>query len=184
MATTTQRLITAKEFAQMPAPSDGSRQELVRGVVVSMPPPKPPHGACCSRIDRRLGLFVETNKLGTVFVNDTGFLTERDPDTVRGADVSFWSLDRLPQVPEDYVEIPPDLAVEVVSPDDHFGRLHRKITHYLTHGIRLLWVVDPVDRSVTVYRPDQPLRILAENDLLTGEEIVPGFSCTVREFFP
>jgi Uma2 family endonuclease len=87
-----QKLITAEEFARLPGPADGSRQELVQGVILTMPPPPgAPHALCCSRIDRRLGAFVVVNNLGTVFSNDTEFTTERDPDTVRGADVAYWS---------------------------------------------------------------------------------------------
>src|SRR5439155_18111948 len=97
-------------------PADGSRQELVRGVIITMPPPGMPHGICCSKIDRRLGGFIETHQLGLICCNDTGFVTERDPDSVRGADISFWSKERLPEMVTGYPEIPPDLAVEVVSP--------------------------------------------------------------------
>src|SRR5262245_49697243 len=149
MPTVTEKLITAEEFFKMPDPPDGSKQELVRGVILTMPPPGGLHGVCCSKIDRRLGTYVETNGLGHVCTNDTGFITERGPDTVRGADVAFWSQARLPVVPKEHIPIPPDLAVEVVSPDDHFSRVQKKVGHYLTHGVRLLWVIDPEDRSVT-----------------------------------
>jgi Uma2 family endonuclease len=127
---------------------------------------------------------VEANKLGTVCCNDTGFITERDPDTVRGADVAFWTKEKLPELPKVYIEVLPDLAVEVVSPDDHFSRIQKKVLHYLTKGVRLLWVVDPEDRSITVYRPDKPLRILGESDTLSGEEILPGFTCRVADLLP
>jgi Uma2 family endonuclease len=184
MATVSTKLLTAEEFFRLPQPEDGSQQELIQGVVVTMPPPKAPHGVCCSKIDRRLGAFVEANQLGTVCCNDTGFITEREPDTVRGADVAFWTKERLPTLPRDYIEVLPDLAVEVVSPDDHFARVQKKVIHYLTKGVRLLWVVDPDDRSVTVYRPDKPLRILGEGDTLSGEEVLPGFSCRVGDLLP
>jgi Uma2 family endonuclease len=184
MSVGTEKSITAEEFFRMPKPRDGSRQELVRGVIVEMSLPGGRHGACCSRIDRRLGGFVEDNRLGTVCVNDTGFITERDPDSVRGPDVAFWSKERLPEVPEGYVELPPDLAVEVVSPNDHYSRVQNKVRHYLTHGVGMLWVVDPEDRSVTVYRSLREVQILGENDTLSGEDVVPGFSCKVGDLFP
>src|SRR5438445_9858687 len=98
MKTTAQKLITAEEFFTMPDPPDGSRQELVRGVIITMPPPGGLHGACCSRIDRVLGGFVDAHGLGTVCSNETGFISERDPDSVRGADISFWSNERLPTI--------------------------------------------------------------------------------------
>jgi Uma2 family endonuclease len=184
MTTATAKLITAEEFGRMPDPPDGSRQELVRGVIVTMPPPKALHGACCSKVDRRLGNFVEEHKLGNVFANDTGFILERDPDTVRGPDVSFWSKARLPEIPEEYTDIPPDLAVEVVSPGDHYSRIQTKVRHYLDHGVKMIWIVDPTDRSVTVYRSKEQGKILVETDTLTGEDVVPGFACRVADLLP
>jgi Uma2 family endonuclease len=184
MVTVTQKLITAEEFARMPNPPDDSQQELIRGEVVTMPPPGGLHGACCSKVNRRLGNFVEDKGLGTVTSNDTGFITERDPDTVRGADVSFWQKERLPDLPEGYIEVPPDLAVEVVSPSDHYSRIQNRVRHHLTHGVRLVWVVDPIDRSVTVYRSLQQATILVETDTITGDDVLPGFSCRVVDLFP
>jgi Uma2 family endonuclease len=137
------------------------------------------------KVGRKLGNFVDDHQLGTTASNDTGFISERAPDSVRGLDVSFWSKERLPEAPEGYVEVAPDLAVEVLSPEDRFSRLQRKIVEYLSRGVRLLWVIDPQDRSVGIYRPDQPLpRVLSENETLSGEDVVPGFSCLVRELFP
>jgi Uma2 family endonuclease len=138
MATATKKLITAEEFARLPDPPDGSGQELVKGEVVTMPPPGGRHGACCSKVDRRLGTFVETNHLGTVCANDTGFIMERDPDTVRGPDIAFRSLDRLPEIPEGYIPIPPDLAIEIVSPNDMFSRIQKRVRDYLKRGVRLV----------------------------------------------
>jgi Uma2 family endonuclease len=184
MTTTTGKLITAEEFSQMPGPEDGSKQELVRGVIITMPPPGGRHGACCSRVDRRIGAFVEEHTLGTVCANDTGFVSERDPDTVRGPDVAYWSRQRLPEVPKGYIEIEPDLIVEVVSPNDHYARIQKKVEHYLDKGVRLVWVADPEDRSVTVYRPGQKMTVLGENETLSGADVLPGFSCRVADLFP
>jgi Uma2 family endonuclease len=184
MATVSEKRLTAEEFSRLPQPEDGTQLELVQGVVITLLPPKAPHGACCAKIHLRLGTFVETNKLGFAFCNDTGFITERDPDTVRGADVAFWTTERLPTLPQGYIEVLPDLAVEVVSPDDHFSRVQKKVIHYLTKGVRLLWVVDPEDRSLTVYRPDRLARILGENDTVSGEEVLPGFTCRVGDLLP
>jgi len=183
MTTATQKLITAEEFARMPDPPDGSQQELVRGVIITMPPPGGRHGACCSRINRRLGNFVEDNNRGTVFANDTGFVTERDPDSVRGPDVAFWSREKLPEVPEGYIEVAPDLVVEVVSPSDHYARIQRKINEYLEKGVRLIWVVDPEDRSTAVFRDGQKSKVLSENEMLIGEDVLPGFTCRVADLF-
>jgi Uma2 family endonuclease len=184
MATVAQRLITAEEFAQMPDPPDGSQQELVKGVIVTMPPPKARHGVCCSKADFRLRYYAEANNSGHVFSNDTGWIVERDPDTVRGPDVAFWSRERLPEIPDSYLDVPPDLAVEVVSPGDRYSRVQNKVRQYLRSGVRMVWVVDPEDRSITVYRSQQEWKILGENDILTGEDVLPNFSCRVADLLP
>ncbi len=184
MTTATQTLLTAEEFGRLPDPVDGSRQELINGVIVTMPPPKGRHGNCCAIVSSALLVFVRENRLGNIFSNNPGFVLGRDPDTVRGPDVAFWSRQRLPEIPEDeYIAIPPDLAVEVVSPGDHFSRIQNKVRAYLACDVALLWVIDPIDRSVSVYRPNQPLRILAETDTLDGEEVLPGFRLPVRDLF-
>ncbi|MBV9124445.1 MAG: Uma2 family endonuclease [Planctomycetes bacterium] len=183
MATVSESLITAEEFFRMPEPADGSQQELVRGRVVTMPPPGGRHGVCCLKLGRRIGNYVEKHQLGTVASNDTGFITERNPDTVRGPDLSYWSRARLPQVPEGYIDIPPDLAVEIISPHDHYSRIQQKVRHYLNCGVRLVWVVDPEDRSITVYRSRQQATILEETDTLLGEDVLSGFSYPLAELF-
>jgi Uma2 family endonuclease len=184
MTTATRKLITAEEFFQMPDPPDGSRQELIRGVIVTMPPPGGLHGVCCWRVARQVGNFVDEHRLGWMTCNDTGFHGERDPDTVRGSDVSYWSRERLPEMPRGYITIPPDLAIEVVSPHDHFTRLARKLKFLLDSRVRLIWVVDPEDRSVSVYRPDKAMLILGENETLSGEEVLPGFTCRIADLLP
>lgn len=183
MTTATQKLITAEEFARMPNPPDGSQQELVRGVIITMPPPGARHGACCSRINRRLANFAEDNNLGTVFSNDTGFITERDPDSVRGPDVSFWSREKVPELPDGYIEVAADLVVEVVSPGDRYARIQRKINEYLAKEVRLIWIVDPEDRSVAVFRAGQKAKVLSENETLTDEDVLPGFTCRIADLF-
>ncbi len=90
----------------------------------------------------------------------------------------------MPEIPDSYIDVPPDLAVEVVSPSDHYLRVQNKVRQYLQCGVRLVWVIDPQDRSVTVYRSQQQGKILGENDLLTGEDVLPGFSCRVAEVLP
>jgi Uma2 family endonuclease len=118
-----------------------------------------------------------------VATNDTGVFTERDPDTVLAPDVVYWKTERLPELPEGFVEVPPDLVVEVVSPGDSQSYVHRKVLHYLDHDVALVWVVDPKTRTVTVYRSRQDVRILGEAEEITGGDVLPGFSCRVAEFF-
>src|SRR5262245_40149619 len=104
----TKKLLTAEEFFLLPAPGDGSHQELVRGEVVTMPPPGGLHGVTCSKTNRKLGNYIEGGPGGTLVCNDTGFVTERDPDSVRGPDISYWTKERLKEVPVGYIEISPD----------------------------------------------------------------------------
>jgi Uma2 family endonuclease len=183
MATVTQNLITAEEFMKLPDPADGSQQELLQGVIITMPPPQARHGVCCGKVGRLIGNYVEANKLGFTTCNDAGFISERDPDSVRGPDVAFYSGRRVAEVPEGYFEVAPDLAVEVLSPSDAHTRVQEKVRHYLTHGVSMVWLVDPELRIVTVYRRREHARTLEETDTLLGEEVLPGFSCNVAEIF-
>jgi Uma2 family endonuclease len=183
MSVAQQPPITAEEFAKMPDPPDGSRLELVRGEVVVMPPPKGKHGIACSRVNRFLGNHVEPNKLGWVTSNDTGVVLERKPDTVRGPDVAFWSITRQPEQPEGYFLIPPDLAVEVQSPDDRRKDLRAKIKEYLFYSVPMIWLIDPETRTVTVYQGSMRGDELDESDTLDGGDVLPGFSCKVSDLF-
>lgn len=182
-AATKKKLLTAEEFMQLPDPPDGSQQELVRGEIITMPPPKGRHGVCCIAIGALLHSYVKSKKLGLVSGNDAGTILERDPDTVRGPDVAFYSFKRVPKVPDGYFEVAPDLAVEVLSPDSSFSKLQRKVEQYLKSGTSLVWVFDPEVRTVTVYRPKQQPETLEENEALSGEKVLPGFSCRVAECF-
>jgi len=184
MSTVAAKLITAEEFGAMEDPIDGSKQELVRGEIVTMPPPKGRHGYVQGEICARIRDVVKPKKLGWVLV-ESGVVLERDPDTVRGPDVSFYSITRHPSRPDDYFEIPPDLVVEVLSPDDRRREVMDKIREYLANGVRLVWLVnpDPEVLTVTVYRGTEPGVIFEESDTITGGDVLPEFSCQVGAFF-
>ena len=152
MSAVQQKPLTIAEFERIPDPPDGSRLELVRGEIVVMPPPQGAHGFCCAQITILLGSYVKQAKLGWVVSNDTGVILERDPDTLRGPDVAFWSITRQPTRPKGYLDIPPDIAVEVPSPSDRRKDVRDKIKDYVTNGVPLVWLVDPDARTVTVYR--------------------------------
>ncbi len=176
------QMLTAEEFGRMPNPVDGSKQELVKGEIEEMPPPKARHGMVQSEIAWLLKNFVKPRKLGWV-VTESGTILERDPDTVRGPDVSFYSIFRQPQPPEDYFEIPPDLAVEVLSPDDRRNKVRAKIAEYVTNGVRLVWLVDPEARTVMVYSGNTRGVEYVETDTLDGSDVLPGFTCPVVDLF-
>jgi Uma2 family endonuclease len=184
MSTATQKkLLTAEEFMVLPDPPDGSQQELVRGEIITMPPPMGPHGICCLAIGSLLRVFIKEKKLGFVTSNDAGTILERNPDTVRGPDIAFYSFKRVPKRPNGYFEVAPDLAVEVLSPDSSFSRLQRKVEQYLKCGSSLVWVFDPELRTVTIYRPKQQPETLEESETLSGEKVLPGFTCRLADCF-
>ena len=174
------RLYTAAEFAKL----DLDYAELDRGVVVRMNPPKPLHGVCCGEVFGLLRDHCKPRRLGQVFSNDTGYLLEQAPDTVRGPDVSFICMDRLKGLDlEEYPEFAPDLAVEVLSGGDTPARIQNKIGLYLEKGCRLVWVVDPLRQRVTVYHADGLVLSLTAQDSLSGAPVLPDFECPVAAFF-
>jgi Uma2 family endonuclease len=176
------RAMTAEEFARLP--DEGMRQELVRGEVREMPPPGMRHGVIAHRVARALGNHVDERGLGFVF-GEAGFHIEHDPDTVRAPDCGFVNAARVTgPVPSGYFKGAPDLAVEVLSPDDRPRRVSEKVASWLECGSRLVWVIDPDGRTVNVHRPHEPQRTLAGSDLLDGLDVLPGFRFPVADLFP
>jgi len=175
--------MTADEFLEMPA--DGFRHELVRGEVISMSLPGGQHGKISLKIGRLIGNHVESAKLGDCYAAETGFLIERDPDTVRGADVAFVRSQRLALItdPDKHVPFAPDLAVEVISPNDRSDEVEEKVQAWLAAGSSLVWTVDPERRTVTIHRPSAEPITLTEDQKIEGGEVVPGFECRVADFF-
>jgi Uma2 family endonuclease len=176
-------LMTAAEFARRPDP--GYPEELVRGRIVPMPQPTRRHGQICSKSVRIFGNFAEDQDLGQVLSNDSGVITERGPDTVRGADVSFYSYNRIPRgpLPADYGDVPPELIVEVRSPSDRWPEILTKVAEYLNAGVLAVVVLDDDSRTALLCRADQAPRRLGPDDLLEFPDILPGFAVPVRRFF-
>ena len=183
MPATATRLITAEEFAAMEDPMNGPTQELVQGEILDMPLTQGDHGIICGEICWLIKNAVKPNKLGWVTTNDAGVILERDPDTTRGPDVGFWSIERQPTRPKGYLEIPPDIAVEVLSPSDNRKAVRDKVHEYVAAGVRLVWVVDPEDKTVMVYSGTMRGVEYDEADTLDGGEVLPGFTCKVADFF-
>ena len=181
---TRSQLLTAEEYGGLP--DLGYPSELVRGRIVRMNIPKPLHGLVCANIHFLLASFVKKHGLGWTFINDSGVLTRRDPDSVRGPDVAYVSYKRLPKrtrLKQDYLDIAPELAFEVRSPDDRWSKLQAKVTEFLDAGVLVVCVVDPQDEFVLVYTPDEAPRKLTGDDVLKLPSVLPGFSLRVREFF-
>jgi Uma2 family endonuclease len=175
------RLITAEELSDYP---DSRYLELVRGVPRVCEPPGGLHGLLAGKIAARLLDHVERFGLGSVLV-ESGYVLEREPDTVRGPDVSYISTSRLApeRIPIQFIDGAPDLAVEVLAPDDRWSDVEEKVREYLATGVRLVWIVDPRESRVTVRYPDRPARSLTAHDVLDGEDVVPGFSLGLGDIF-
>jgi Uma2 family endonuclease len=174
--------LTADELLQLHLPN--KRTELVRGQLVVREPAGPRHGEAAVRLAAAIVAHVYPRKLGRVFAAETGFTLRVNPDTVRAPDVAFVRADRLSELPmRGYASIAPDLAVEVLSPDDRPGEVREKIADWLSAGTMLVWVVDPVTRTARVYRPDATETIVGEDGRLDGESVLPGFSCALASIF-
>lgn len=180
---TVQAIMTADELLAMPG--DGYRYELVKGELKRIPPTGGEHGTTVMFVSIPLGRFVLENDLGIVFGAETGFKIAADPDTVRAPDFAYVSRERIPEsgIPKGYWVGAPDLAVEVISPGDIYGEVEEKVIEWLDAGTRMVIVVNPRHRTATVYRSRNNVKILADSDELSGEDVLPGFSCQVSQFF-
>ena len=176
--------VTLEQFEAM-AQDDLWRTELVRGRLVREPPAGLEHGHLAARIAFLMARFVYERELSRVYGAETGFVLFADPPTVRAPDVAFLSAARLP-TGKDAVGLgrtAPDLAVEVVSPSNTATDILDKAADYLDAGTRLVWIVEPIRRSVTEYRSRKEIRLLDESDVLDGFDVLPGFTLPVAEIF-
>lgn len=178
---TVDRPISAEEFVAIAA-ADHPR-ELVRGRVSDMMHPSALHGKTVVRLAYALEHYMESAKLGAVFA-DTGFVTERGPDSVRGPDVAFVRRERAESLPAGapWFEGSPDLAIEVRSPSETFASLVRKADEYLAGGAEMVWIVDPDRRRVhTVEAGKEPT--LIEGATVSGGRLLPGFELSLARLF-
>ena len=149
-----------------------------------MSPPGVGHGYIAVNVSREVSFFVLRHDLGIVIVR-SGFRLERDPDTVRGPDVSFIAKERLVdgRPPVGFFQGAPDLAVEVISPSDTATSIEAKVNEYLANGTRRVWVIYPDTRTVVVHAPNNVSTRYDEGDILTDGELLPGFSLPVSVVF-
>ena len=175
------QLITGEEFFWM---NEVEQAELVKGEVVHMPPPGYIHAFTEHHFSRILGNYVRQHKLGYVMVGEGGVYTKRKPDTVRGIDVAFISHERLAQVKsQTYLDVAPELIVEVLSPNDRWSNITDKLEEYFAIGVKVVWVADPRKRYIYVYRSPAEVKRLTANDELSGGDVLPNFRVPVAEFF-
>lgn len=168
--------MTLEEFLE----NDLEGYEYVKGELVPMPPPSMEHGEISINIIRYLDRHVYKHQLGRLYTAETTFQLE---DRLVKPDVAFVSMERLPENRRKGSPVPPDLAIEIVSPTDKQYDVTEKALAYLRSGTRLVWVIEPVAKTVMVYRSETDSTVLNYEDTLTGEDVVEGFACPVAQLF-
>jgi len=177
-----QALLTADEFARR---YEGDYVELIDGLVQELPVLHQKHGEICFRMSFAFGLYLESNPLGRVTTNDSFVQTEFEPDRVRGADVCYFSFERLPKgpIPDGILSVSPDLIVEVRSPLERWNSVFAKVAEYLSADVRVVVVLDMPTTSASVYRNDEFQQIFDNGDDLVLPDVLPGFKVPVRKLF-
>jgi Uma2 family endonuclease len=176
------RLVTAEELEKFP--DDDYRYELVEGRVIRMSPVGWQHGRLVVHLGSLLNGYVQDRHLGAI-VTEVGFKLASNPDTVRGPDLAFVRQERIPKVDlRGFWQGPPDLVVEVLSPDDRPSETRAKVDEYLRSGVTVIIVVDPDDETVSVHRRLSPPVVMNGADaVLEVDDLIPGFRCTLNQIF-
>jgi len=182
----TETLVTGEDLLTM---GDIGPSELIEGRIVPMSPTGAKHAICELNFGESLKGFVRQHKLGKVMVGEVGIYTRRNPDTVRAADVAFISNEQYARqrqrdtLRDDYLHVPPEIIVDIMSPDDRWSVVMQKLREYFNIGVKLVWAADPETRSVYAYRSLTDVRVFGEADTLTGDDVLPGFSVPVASLF-
>ena len=175
-ATTETKLVTGDELFEM---GDIGPAELIDGRVVPMSPTGGRHGRIELRLGRQLDDYVTNLGNAWVVLGEVGIYIRRQPDRVRAADVAVFNKQTLPEVPEGYLPVAPDLAVEIVSPTDRWADLRQKVQDYFSIGVTRVWVVEPDNQAVLVFRSATEFTTLGLGDTLRGEGLLAGFEVPV-----
>lgn len=175
-------LITGEEFYMM---ADIGPAELVEGKVVPITPTGGEHGFVeFFTLGRLLGNFVAEQDIGWLLGGEVGIYTRRDPDTIRGADIVFLSRERAPKgPPKGYLEVAPELIIEIVSPGNTWTDMRRKIDEYFDAGVDRVWIVEPETKSVLVYKDSTTIEKYEAGDVLAGDGDLEGFEISVDDIF-
>jgi Uma2 family endonuclease len=175
-------LITGEELALRP---DLEPCELIDGRIVPLTPTGHVHGSIEARLTVSLGIYARESGRGQVLSGEVGLYIRRNPDTVRAADLLYISHSRFSRNPgKSYLEVAPELVVEVLSPQDRWSEVMEKLSDYFEAGVDRAWVVDPRTRRVFAYRSLAGVEVFEGEDVLRDEEILPGFALPVAELFP
>lgn len=180
IAPTVEKLITGEEFLSM---GDSGPCELVNGRIVPMSTNGGEHGLIESEIIFQLKSFNAQHKSGWVLGGEAGVYVRRNPDTVRGMDAAFISKARHPARPKGYLEVAPELIVEVISLNDRWKEIQDKLKEYFTIGVDYIWLIEPEDRTVFIYSELTEVIRLGEADTLQGEGVLSGFTLPLAELF-
>jgi Uma2 family endonuclease len=174
--------VTGEELLRMPWLNPC---ELVGGRIVRMTPTNPTHGRIEVNVAAALRAFVRTQNLGVVMAGEVGVFTTRNPDTVRAPDVLFLSHERDARRTrrDGFLDVAPDLVVEILSPTDRPDAVRRKLVEYFAAGVRLAWVIDPATRTVRVHQARGETRSLGAGDVLSGADVLPGFELPIQDVF-
>ena len=181
--TTKTRLMTAEELLQLP--DNHMCHELIEGELRTTPFNGHEHGALAAEFGMHLGNYIRREKLGRSFTTGTGFVISTNPDTVLAPDIAFVSTKRLNLISrrEGYFPGVPDLAVEVISPNDRYSEVEGKVKLWLQHGTRMVIVLDPRTETLKVYRSPSDVQILTRENTLKGGDVVPGWTLSLAELF-
>jgi Uma2 family endonuclease len=175
------RLLTIEELRDAVGDASG---ELIDGRFIPMPPTGWPHASTEARVAARLQQHVDAKQAGVVLTGEAGIIIRRNPDTLRGADVVFVSNERIALAsPSGYLDVAPELIVEIVSPNDRWTDTTAKLDDYFSIGVALVWLVDPQRQRVSCYRSPTDLDVLGLGDTLTAEPMLPGFRLPVADLF-
>ena len=175
----TEPLVTGEELLRM---GDIGRAELIDGVIKYYMPTGHPHGYYELLLGMFIMQFVLKHNLGRALSGEVGIYIRRNPDTVRAADVAFISHERLAEAkPQGYLDVAPELVVEVMSPDETWSDVNDKLEDYFSIDIQQVWVVDPRRERIHIYRGLTDITLLTKNDTLDGGEVLPGFAVSVAE---
>jgi Uma2 family endonuclease len=178
-----EHLLTAEEYLELP--DRGAPTELVRGRVVEMNVPTPRHGEICANVITLINPHVRANKLGRLVGNDSGVVTARGPDTVRGADVAFYSYSRVGPgpLPKGYLPVVPELTFEVRSATDRWSKVLAKVAEYLEAGVSVVCVLDQVSETAQVFRNEELRQTLHNSDELHLPDVLGDLRVPVQRFF-
>lgn len=178
---TPERLITGEELFRMP---DSELSELIEGRIIRMSPTSHIHGRIEGRFYHLLASHVQAGQLGQVMVGEVGIYIRRNPDTVRAADVLYISNAHYAQSrSQSYLDVAPELVVEILSPDDAWQAVTRKLADYFSIGVKVVWVADPDAHTVYAYRSATAAQQFNEGDTLTAPEVLPGLTVPVADLF-